>query len=333
MCWVAALGCLLPVDGPPVDAALLIVNYRSADLVAGCVEAVRTADGELALDVVVVDNGSRDGSVERLAAALPEARIVAEAENRGFAAGVNAGMRACEAELVIVLNPDTEVMPGALSMLLTRLRAHPTVGVAAPLLEHSDGSLQVSGYRRFPGLLTLFVELCIPIGYALVRAPALHPYALSPAAMLRGERPAHVYGAALAIRRAAYEQAGPFDERFFLYLEETEWQSRVTAAGWQIELVPDARVRHLVRGGGDRALAPSPYFLASAVAYLRLRGVPAPLSRAVLSVALLCSWATLRAIALLPAKRSTATSQARAYRSLLRAALTGSSAGANRVRG
>jgi GT2 family glycosyltransferase len=310
------------LEGSPADAALVIVNYRTPDLVMRCLESVRATAGDLILEVVIVDNGSRDGSLERLRAAQLGATIVAETENRGFAAGVNAGLRASEAELAIVLNPDTETLPGALGMLVANLREHPRTGVTAPLLEDRDGSLQVSGYRRFPGLFTLFAEFCVPLGYALVYVPRLHPQAMSAAAMVSGERPAWVCGAALGIRRAAYEQAGPFDEGFFLYLEETEWQGRVAGAGWDIELVPDARVRHLVRGG-EEALAPPSHFIASAVRYLRLRGVPTPLSRAVLALALASSWASLCAIALLPSKRARASRQARAYSSLLLGVLFG----------
>lgn len=305
-----------------VDAAVVIVNYRSAALVERCLESVRAHGGALKLETVVVDNDSRDGSVERLRAALPDAEVVAMAENGGFAVGVNAGFRHTRAELVILLNPDTEVRARALEAMLAYLREHPRTGVLAPLLEDGEGRLTPNGYRRFPNLLTLGLDLCLPLGYALAYAPGLHPYAMSPAALRAGAPPVHVCGAALAIRRAAYLQAGPFDEDFFLYLEETEWQQRVAQAGWGIELESSARVCHLVRGGGEEALAPSPHFVASALLYLRRRGVPTLLSRLALSACLGLSWATLCLIALLPTKRAKATGQARAYRSLLRVALT-----------
>jgi GT2 family glycosyltransferase len=305
-----------------VDAAVVIVNYRSAALVERCVESVYATAGALALETVVVDNDSQDGSVERLRAALPAATVVAMPTNGGFAAGVNAGFRHSRAELVILLNPDTEVRPGALAALLARLHAHPQTGVVAPLLEDGAGHFAANGYRRFPGLGTLALDLCLPLGYALAYAPSLHPYAMSPAALRAGARPVHVCGAALAIRRSAYVGAGPFDERFFLYLEETEWQRRVARDGWAIELEPSARVCHLVRGGGEEALAPSPHFVVSALVYLRRRRVPTALARLVLASSLALSWATLRLIACLPAKRARATGQARAYRSLLRIALT-----------
>lgn len=303
------------------EAAVVVVNYRTAGLVERCLATVREDSGELQLETVIVDNASRDGSVERLRAALPEVSVIEMAENRGFAAGVNAGFRHSTAEIVIVLNPDTEVRAGAVQALLARLREHPRAGLVAPLLEDAQGTLAPNAYRRFPGPFTLAVELCVPLSYALAHAPALHPYVMSPTAMRAGRRPAHVCGAALAVRRSAYLDAGPLDEDFFMYLEETEWQRRIAGCGWDIELAPAARVCHLVRGGGEEALAPSPYFVASALRYLRLRGVPAPVARAVLSTSLAMSWATLRLIAVLPTKRERAIHQARAYGSLLREAL------------
>jgi len=306
-------------DAADFDAAVVVVNYRTAALVERCLTTVRATAAELRLETVVVDNASGDGSVERLRVALPDAEVISMGENGGFAAGVNVGFRRSTAELVIVLNPDTEVRPGAVQALLARLRAHPRTGVVAPLLEGPAGELAPNGYRRFPGLLTLSLDLCVPFAYALARAPALHPYAMSPATLRAGGRVAHVCGAAMAIRRSAYTQAGPLDEGFFLYLEETEWQRRVAGRGWAIEVEPAAHVCHLVRGGGEAALAPSPYWVRSAVRYLHMQGVPTWVSRIVLAVSLASSWATLRLIACLPAKRAKATGQARAYRSLLRA--------------
>jgi N-acetylglucosaminyl-diphospho-decaprenol L-rhamnosyltransferase len=306
-------------DPNRLDGAVVIVNYRAAELVERCVASIGASCQELRLETVIVDNDSRDGSVERLRASLPDTTVIAMPDNRGFAAGVNAGFARTTAELVIVLNPDTEVRPGAIGALLARLRDHPRTGVVAPLLEGADGELAPSGYRRFPNLLMLGIDMCVPVSYALAYAPALHPHVLSPAALMAGGRVAHVCGAAMAIRRSAYDEAGRFDEGFFLYLEETEWQRRVTQRGWAIEVEPAALVCHLVRGGGDAALAPSEHGVRSTVRYLRLQGVPTVASRAVLAIALASSWATLRLIALLPGKRAKATVQARAYRSLLRA--------------
>lgn len=300
------------------DAAIALVNYRTPELVERCLASIRATCGNLSFETVIVDNNSEDGSVERLRAALPDASVVSMPSNAGFAAGVNAAFAHTQAELVVLLNPDTEVRPGALQVLLTRMHEHPRAGIVAPLLEGTDGKLAPNGYRRFPNLVTLTLNLCVPVTYALCYMPGLHFEAMPPAALLAGETPVHVTGAALAIRRLAYEQAGPFDEGFFLYLEETEWQRRVRQSGWDIEIAPDARVCHLVRGGGDEALAPSAHFVKSAVRYLSMRGVPPAISRLAFALSLTSSWATLRLIACLPTKRARARWQARAYLRLLR---------------
>lgn len=303
------------------DAAIVIVNYRSPELVERCCAAVQASGEGLRLEIVVIDNASEDGSVERLRKALPSASLIAMPTNGGFASGVNAGFRNSTAETVVVLNPDAEMQDDALRVLTARLQECQNVGVAAPLLEGPDGRVAPNGYRRFPGLAMVAIDMCVPFGYALEHAPSLHPYVMSPGALLAGRKPAWVCGAAMAIRRSAYERAGGFDERFFLYFEETEWQQRVRALGWDIEVVPTARARHLIRGGGELALSPSPHFVTSAMRYLRLGGMPVSISRAVISLALASSYLALIGIACLPAKRAKALLQARAYRSLLAQAL------------
>jgi GT2 family glycosyltransferase len=198
------------------------------------------------------------------------------------------------------------------------MREHPRTGLVAPLLENADGEPQPSGYKRFPSLLTLSVDMSVPISYALSYVPDLHPHVLPPKALAAGGRVAHVTGAAMVIRREAYRDAGPLDESFFMYLEETEWQRRLARRGWMIEIEPAARVCHLIRGGGEAALTPPLQGVKSAMRYLRLQGVPAVLARSALGLTFLSSWLTLRLIACLPSKRSRAAASARAYRRLLR---------------
>ncbi len=251
--------------------AVLLVNYRSAELVS---RSLAACGDDLSAEVVIVDNASGDGSVAALRTRHPGATVVERAVNDGFAAGVNAGFAATSAPVVIVLNPDTEPYPGALEALVAHLESDPQLGVAAPTLVHEDGTAQRSAFRRFPSLGVLFVDLCLPVGWIAMRLPRLDRYRVPASQLADGTRVAHVAGAVLAIRRAAYEAAGPLDEGFFLYLEETEWQERVTRAGYAIAVFPSARVMHLVRGGGDESLAPSPHFLSSMRRYLRLRGVP-----------------------------------------------------------
>ncbi|MEA2295711.1 MAG: hypothetical protein QOE86_3350 [Solirubrobacteraceae bacterium] len=278
------------------DAAVVIVNYRSAELVLECLAALPAAAGPLRLETVVVDNASGDGSVERLHDA-PIDRLIARADNGGFAVGVNAGFAATEAPYVVVINPDARPHPGSIARLVAHLEANPACGLAAPRLRNADGTPQPSAYRRFPGLGIQLAELSVPIGYAQLLAPRLDVHRIAPTEFATGRRVAHVYGACMAIRRRAFDAVGPFDEGFFLYLEETEWQRRAAKGGWTIELVADAEVTHLVRGGGDASIAPPPQYLRSAERYLAGLGWPRPVSRLALRLSVLGSWAFLEAVA------------------------------------
>jgi len=291
------------------DTAVVIISYRSSDLAIRCARAAARA---AAVDeLLVVDNASGDDSVRRLE--REGIRVLARDRNDGFAAAVNAGFAATSTPYVVLLNADAEPRPHAIDRLVGHLRLSPSAGVAAPRLFHADGSPQPSHYRRFPGPLLLFTELCVPLGLLMRRLPLLDPYRARPGAV----RIAHATGAALAIRREAYEDAGRFDEGFFLYFEETEWQERVARRGWTIEFVPDAEVVHLVRGGGKAADAPSPHLVMSAQRYLRLRGASPRATRVALAAGILSSRLTLRVIAaLFPSKCAVAMRIARAYERL-----------------
>ena len=256
----------------------------------------------------MIDNASEDGSADHLRAAGLE--VVERKRNDGFAAGVNEGFGATSQPYVIVLNADTEPAPGALDALVEHLERDPGLGVAAPRLRFPNGADQPNGYRKFPGPWTLFVELCAPLGHALALVPRFDRYRASPHA----GPVAHASGAVLCIRRSAFDDAGPFDERYFLYLEETEWQQRVRERGWRIERVPWAEVVHHVRGGDDASDVPSPHFVRSARRYLIQRGHSPRSTEVALAAGILCSRVGLRVIAgLVPPRREVSRRRAAAY--------------------
>jgi GT2 family glycosyltransferase len=299
------------------DAAILIVNYRTPELVSRCLAAVERSTGELRFEVAIVDNGSGDGSVDALRDRHREARIVAREHNDGFAAGVNAGFAATAAPIVVLLNPDTKPHPRSLDLLVRHLRTNSDVGVAVPQIMDVDGAPQPNAYRRFPNLITVFVDFCIPVGHTLAHVPRLHPHVLPPSRVRVGARVAHATGAALAVQREAYEEAGPFDEGYFLYLEETDWLERVQHRGWAVELVPEARVVHRVRGGGAAAHVPSLHYLPSAYRYLGERGTSETAIDATLLLSTLLSRLTLLAAAALrPSRRPQLLKMARGYAGL-----------------
>lgn len=276
--------------------AIAIINYETAGLTQNCVLSVQKSPPSESYEIVVVDNGSSAECLTKLRR-LGGIRLIETGENGGFAVGVNRCLASTspDADVVIVLNSDTEVEPLALDAL-AKVARKPGIGLAAPLLVGADGQPQRSGHRRFPTLATTWLGVCAPLSFLLSRLDGVvrHPTELSVSAHKRGTAPAHVMGAVMAIRRQAFDATGGFDEAYFLYFEETEWQGRLRAAGWQISLVPRARVRHLHRGGDVAIAAPSPWYLDSAIRYFGARGRSPRLIRAVLASAVATTGIALR---------------------------------------
>ena len=237
--------------------AVVIVNYRTAGMTLGALRSLageRTANA--GLRVVIVDNASGDGSAEtlRAAAAAPEfagwVTVLPQTLNGGFGWGNNQGVlhlakSTHPPEFVMFLNPDTEVQPGAIGALSDALREHHETGVAGPLLTGPDGRGGASAFRA-PSIGREFVRAShlARLGF-LFGVEATH---------IEGEGTADwVSGAAFMVRWAALEQAGLFDDGFFLYFEEIELMARIRAAGWAVRHVPAARVMH--REGGATGMA------------------------------------------------------------------------------
>jgi GT2 family glycosyltransferase len=228
---------------------VVIVSYNSGRSLRDCVEPLA---GIPELNVVVVDNASPNGGLESVAGLAVDA--VQLDRNGGFSHGCNVGWRRGAAPVVLFLNPDTRTEPADVLRLASALEAAPGAGIAAPLIRDSDGSVDFS-QRRFPQLRSTYAR-----AFFLHR---LFPTASWTDELVRElgdyERPASpawVSGACLMIRRDLLERLAGWDERFFMYCEDTDLCKRVRDAGYDIRFVPDAVVAH--EGG---ASAPRPALL------------------------------------------------------------------------
>jgi GT2 family glycosyltransferase len=193
-------------------------------------------------EVIVVDHGSSDGTLELVRERFPEARVI-EQENRGMGGGNNAGMRAAQRRYTLLLNSDAWVVDGAVERLAGYLEAHPRVAVAGPRLQNPDGSLQRS-VRGFPTLWRVATEYL----YLRKLAPRSNLVNAFYGGGFRYDETSEVetlYGAALLVRREAADQVGLFDEAFFMFSEETDWTYRFRQAGWSVVFVADAEVVHV----------------------------------------------------------------------------------------
>ncbi len=191
----------------------------------------------------VVDNDSRDGTVEMVGAEYPAVRLVANDRNLGFSAANNIAIRASDGDYVLALNPDTEVTPGALEQLCALLDARPEVGICGPALEQADGTPDHAARRSFPTPLSALGHFT---GIGRRRSSgALAAYRAPDVA--RGPVDA-VNGAFMLMRRAALERVGLFDEGYWMYMEDLDLCYRFAEAGWVTWYEPSVTVRHLKAG-------------------------------------------------------------------------------------
>jgi N-acetylglucosaminyl-diphospho-decaprenol L-rhamnosyltransferase len=232
-------------EEPRVD--VVVVSYETRETLLECLAALVA---EPTASVVVIDNASRDGTAAAVRERFPSVRLVANAENVGFARACNQGARESRAPYLLFLNPDATLAPGSLGALAAILEARPRVGVVGPRTRSANGDIQVSTGPDL-SLVSEIRQRRLVRGVArrdaaiLVEAEGLHAV----------EREVDwVSGACLMIRREAFDAVSGFDERFFLYEEDADLCRRVRAAGWKVLFSPGAEARHAL----GRSMARSP---------------------------------------------------------------------------
>ncbi|MBI1765367.1 MAG: glycosyltransferase family 2 protein [Acidobacteria bacterium] len=236
---------------------IVIVNWNGGELLARCIESVLRQPPPVRYEIVIADNASTDGSlaaaralVARPGLADAPLRFMANEKNLGFAKANNQALAGSAAPYVFLLNPDTEVKPGALAMLLRTLQAAPRIGACAPRLLNSDGSLQPSVWRNPPTVLTILLE-----GWQLYRflpAQLRANWLLAQHWDHTERRSVSAFsGAAMMVKREMIAAVGPLDESFEMYGEDGEWCTRMRKQGWQLIFEPAAEVVH---HGGQSAL-------------------------------------------------------------------------------
>ena len=239
------------MTAPPTAAlAVVIVNFNTGDWLGRCLRSLEVARYDLAVDVVVVDNASTDGSAD-VAEGLSWVRLLRNPTNRYLSPAWNQGAVATDAPYLLFLNPDTEWFGGSLGDLLRAAHADPKAGIVGPMLRNVDGTVYASG-RRFPGLLDglghAFVSL-VRSDNAFTRRYRMSDWDRATPRVVDW-----VSGACMLMPRAAFDAVGGFDERFPLYAEELDIATRLRDAGWHVLFTPDVEVIHAVgvSTGGDR---------------------------------------------------------------------------------
>lgn len=229
-----------------VTLSILIVNWHSKDYLRKCLQSVESTCNDLAPQVVVVDGGSFDGCGEMLASQFPHVEFVQGVENIGFARSNNLGFTKVTGEALLLLNPDTELKPGSVRILLDKLNELPAAGIIGGRLLNSDGSLQVGCVQSLPtplnqGLDSRFLRKMFPNARMWGTRGVFS--SVEPVAVEA------ISGACMLMRSETFRKVGGFNSDYFMYGEDMDLCSKVQDLGLKIFHVPSAAIIH--HGGGS----------------------------------------------------------------------------------
>lgn len=229
--------------GPEIS--VVIVNYNGGELVRQCVASVFGNAGARDLEVIVVDNGSSDGSAEAIVAAFPAVRMIRRTTNVGLAKAFNQGAAQMRGRYLLSLDDGTSVQPGAIDALVQFMDAHPGVGAAGARLYDPDMTLQPVA-RRFPHPLNALLGRRSLAAKWFPNHPHVRRYLMPEFA--DSTTPFAVdwnSSAAMMVRREVIDRIGAMDRRYFVYWVDADWCFRMRKTGWDVFCVPAARVVHL----------------------------------------------------------------------------------------
>ncbi len=225
-----------------MDLSIIILNYKTRGLLKQCLKGIGLFHLPFKFEIIVVDNHSNDGTETMMQQEFPDVTFIKSETNRGFAGGMNLGIRKAQGNYFLLLNTDIAILDNAIARLHTFMEQHQSVGIAGPKLLNPDGSVQLSCYR-FP---TFFIPLLrrTPIGKLPFAKRRLQQYLMLDFDHAI-DRPVDWFvGACMIVRRSAFEKVGPMDERFFLYFEDVDWCRRFWEAGFDVYYIAHIELVH-----------------------------------------------------------------------------------------
>lgn len=226
-----------------MDLSIIIVNYNTCKLTLDAIESIYRSETNYHYEVIVVDNHSKDSSVERIKSSFPEVILIENKENVGFAKANNQGIKISQGRYILLLNSDTVIEKNTISTMLDFMNTNPQVGASGCKVLLPDGSLDKACRRGFP---TPSASLYYMLGLSKIfpNNPKFNQYHLSYLDTNHSYEIDCLVGAFMVVRRSVIDQVGMLDEDFFMYGEDIDWCYRIKQAGWQIYYVATTRIMH-----------------------------------------------------------------------------------------
>lgn len=224
-----------------MNLAIIIVNWNTRDLIIQCLNSIYDNQPRCPFEIWVVDNGSIDGSVDKIRHLFPEVHLIQNHENIGFAAANNQGLQATQGYDCLLLNSDTIINHGALEGIIECANTYPDVGAIGCKLLNVDGSLQKS-WAKFPNLWSEIMGIHVRERTLVFDHPLTYEVDW-------------LSGACLFIRRKTIDEVGLLDETFFMYSEEVDWCYRIKQHNWKVYYLAETEITHLGGGSAERASA------------------------------------------------------------------------------
>ena len=239
------------------DLSIIIVSWNTKKYLEECLTSLQTIDGNLSVEIIVVDNASTDGSPEMIRTQFPNVKLMETGANLGFAGGNNIGLKEVSGKYICLINSDANVPPDCLPKMHSYMEQQPTIGLLGPGMLRPDGRVYRSG-MRFPTLWNLLLRALF-LDSLFKGSGFFGGYLMKDFQFDRTRDIDVLNGWLWMARREALNQVGSLDDRFFMYAEDVDWCKRFHLAGWRVVFYPEARALHY--GGASSKNAPARFLV------------------------------------------------------------------------
>ncbi len=225
------------------DLSIIIVNWNTKGHLQKCLDSIYNNTKDLVFEIIVIDNDSSDDSVKMVKDSFPQVNLIVNQKNVGFAAANNQAIRKSSGEYILLLNPDTIVMPNSIKIMFNFIKSNSDIGIVGPKILGSDGKIQLTCARNFPTLPRIFFDIST-LSKRFPKSRIFGSYSMGYWDHNDEREIDSILGACMLIRRKMLDKIGLLDENFFMYAEDTDLCMRAKKANWKIWYLPKAQIVH-----------------------------------------------------------------------------------------